>query len=250
MSSDREDVLKRQLAYEEWGNRTSLEETLLVWRFFVEPGLLTDWRLHRARDFDIGGGRRIEAIWTRAEGGAEEVLRMDVVECASLSRAHDQLLRLAAEFQSGALTRQANGAGDVAIGNGEFLQAFARANLIVMLRNAGPRLVSVLETARSLDGVLTARPPTSHPSVAPALTQVAPQPVRPRTGERVVLRFEATDPLGGRVWFKLFASGGRLELEQGEVSFTAEESGAHRLTLFALNENRGVASQTLTVLAQ
>jgi hypothetical protein len=56
-------------------------------------------------------------------------------------------------MQSGAITRKTekNVPGDVAFGLANTMITFARANLVVLIRNAGPALVPVGNIARDLD---------------------------------------------------------------------------------------------------
>jgi hypothetical protein len=247
MSTDIWDSLKRRFAYDDWAERSSLEESLLVWRFFISESMLTGWRISRSQQFAPGPVTRTEMIWKRASSDTDELLRLDIFECVSLAAAHEQLLQAVAEFQSGAITRMQSGIGDVAFGNGEFTQLFARANLVIMLRNAGRQLVSVTEATRLLDDELKSRPEAKPGLVAPSIATFQLREQEAKVGSRVQIRLEATDPLGRPVWFKLFASRGRLSLEDDRPTYQPDAAGSHQLTAFAVNENAGVATRSISL---
>ena len=247
MGTDRWEQLRREFGYEQWAGRTSLQESLAVWRYFVAPSLLQGWRLHGSQRFDSGPATRTELIFTRPTREDDELLRVDVFECSSLVAAHEQLLRVVADFQSAAVTQVTGGPGDVAFGNGDFTQVFARANLVVMLRNAGRNLVPVTQSTRLIDAEITSRPEVVPNRVSPTLTALELEDREPKVGSRVPIRVEAADPLGRDVWFKAFASGGDLSIEDDRLTYTARVAGSHRMTVFVLNENQGVATRSLDV---
>jgi|GEM_PF-4920775 len=247
MGTDMWEKLKQQFGYDEWADRSSLRDSLLIWRFFISPPLLAGWLVSRSQRFVSGSATRTELVCSRPTAGEDELLRLDIFECSSLRDAHEQLLQTLGEFQSAAIRQMAAGVGDIQFGNGEFTQLFARANLVVMLRNAGKQLVPVAETARAIDGALTSRPEASRDQVAPTLTRFLIEEQEAKAGSRVTIGLEATDPLGRAVWFKLFASGGQLTVDAEQLIYQPEAAGTYQITAFALNENQGVATRTVSV---
>ena len=88
-----------------------------------------------------------------------ELLAVDVFECASVKAAHDQLVEALANMESDAIERRTekNAFGDIAFGLNDTMTLFARANMVVLVRNAGPTIVPVSAAARELDLLLVRR---------------------------------------------------------------------------------------------
>lgn len=238
--------LRRRHSFAEWAGRSSLSESLLVLGFFVSAADLPGWRQHRVERFDSEQVRRTQSTWIRE--GAEELLRVDLLECPSRIAAHEQLLYAVGEFQSAAVVRQQVEFGDVAFGTGQLVVVFARGNLVAMLRSGGRRPVPVIDLARDLDQRLTSRPAEGR-GVAPSITRFEPAQPEAAVGEPVRLRLEAADPLGRPVWLKVFAAGGELRVEGGATVYQSDTAGSHRLMAVAVNENGGVATSTTSIRA-
>jgi hypothetical protein len=99
----------------------------------------------------------IRSIWRHGEN-TEELLAVDLFECVSIKAAHDQLLEALANMESDAIERtEKNAPGDIAFGLGDTMILFARANMVVLVRNAGPKIVPVSAVARELDLQLARR---------------------------------------------------------------------------------------------
>lgn len=244
---NRLELLKRLHSYETWVDRSPLPESLHILGFFLTSDDMPGWQRNRRELFESEQVRRTQSIWSRREH-VDELLRVDLLECPSRTAAHELLLDTIGEFQSAAVSRQEVGLGDVAFGNGEFALVFARGNLVVMFRNAGRELVSVVDDARHLDEQLTSRPTAGH-GVTPSIIRFELSVREAKVGEPVTIEMEAADPLGRPVWFKVFAAGGQLHAEGGGLIYEPNVSGSHRLTAFAVNENGGVATRTADVLA-
>jgi len=76
-------------------------------------------------------------------------------ECASVDVAHDQLLDVLCEMQSNAITRdRQREIGDVSFSLADAMFLFARANLVVLVRNAGPQVLSLEEMASTIDSAI------------------------------------------------------------------------------------------------
>jgi hypothetical protein len=246
-AGDHLEPLRQRYSFADWAGQSSLPESLVVIGFFLGASELPDWQRYRVERFDGAQTRRTQSTWTRAEG-ADELLRVDLLECPSRTVAHEALLHAIGEFQSAALARQQIGVGDIAFGNGDFAVVFARGNLVAMLRSAGRRLVPVVGVSRELDQRLTSRAAESR-GVAPSIGRFEPESDEVAVGQPVPLRLEAADPLGRPVWFKVFAAGGDLRIEDGTPVYQADTPGSHQLTAFAVNENGGVATSVTSVRA-
>ena len=90
---------------------------------------------------------------------------MDVFECASVKAAHDQLIETLGDIESAVVERRTgkNSIGDVSFGLNDTMVLFARANLVVLTRNAGRAVVKVTPIARALDKMLELRLESERP---------------------------------------------------------------------------------------
>jgi hypothetical protein len=132
------------------------------------PGQLTDvtltgaeapgWTLVRSKRNEGAGPPSLVSMWRRPDAD-DEVVSVRIVECPSPDAAREQLLEELGAMQSPVIERQAgrDAPGDVAFGLGETMVAFARANLVLVISNAGRKAVSVTAVARDLDRAMRDR---------------------------------------------------------------------------------------------
>jgi len=116
---------------------------------------LRGWTIQREKRDDQATPRSVHLLYWRGES-TDELLALDVFECESVKAAHDQLLEILANVESGIVERKTGKGtpGDVAFGLDETMVLFARFNVVVMARNAGPKAVPVLAVARETDAHL------------------------------------------------------------------------------------------------
>jgi hypothetical protein len=100
----------------------------------------------------------IRSLW-RQEGTENVLLTVAVYECASIKACHDQLIETLGELESAVVERHTgkNKIGDVSFGLSDTMVLFARANLVVWIRNAGRTVVKVGAIARAFDKLLERR---------------------------------------------------------------------------------------------
>src|SRR3954469_11878228 len=154
MNAERLERLMKRYGWAEWGTPAAgrPEPPPLVVR--ADEQLLPGWRLQRtdplpAEERNRPGG--IRTLWARDEGA---VLSVEIWQCTSPAAARELLLEtLGQQFESPQVERARGAAaiGEVAFVHGEQTLLFARENVVVLVRNAGPRIVPVLEAARLLD---------------------------------------------------------------------------------------------------
>ncbi|HYM71053.1 MAG TPA: hypothetical protein VEZ44_15755 [bacterium] len=113
------------------------------------------WTLVRSQRAEHAETTAIRSLWRRGES-TSELLAVDVFECASVKAAHTQLMDALGNMQSGAVERltDKNAPGDVAFGLDDTMVLFARINVVVLVRNAGPTVVPVGAVARKIDALL------------------------------------------------------------------------------------------------
>jgi hypothetical protein len=239
--NEEQDDLKKQHGYDSWRGRNSLDENLFVWNFFLSGNELSGWQPHRIQRIEARESDSpflLRSIWKQPESSAKEekLLSIDTLECASRAAAHEALLQMLGEFQGPIVTRsEQSEVGDVAFtAPGGSLILFARANLVIMVRNAGRDLVAVGGVASQLDADLIKKTELMGGRV----TQV--QQLEPRTegyklGERVPLGVVTTERLGHSQWFKLFSSPGEIVLEKGALVYEYKEAGPQKITVIAIN---------------
>jgi hypothetical protein len=241
-------VLKQRHQFDEWRGVNRLSENLFIWRFFLADGELEGWQPERIRTIETAETPTLtRSIWRGPE--PEQLLALEVYECPSRATAHEHLIILLTQFQSTGIGREQTGElGDIAFMTPERTVAlFARANLAVLARNAGPTVVPVYEAAAGLDRLLVRRPRPGG-AVVPRIDAFGPRRAREiRTGDRVPLELAATDPLQRRLWYALWSRLGEIQLDQDELTYRAGPAGTDQLSAYAINKNGDVASATASL---
>jgi len=130
----------------------------MIQEFGFEGSELMEWTLERMERDERAKPIAIHSLWRHDEAG-NELLAVDAFECASVKAAHDQLIETLGDIESAAVERRTgkNAIGDVSFGLNDTMVLFARANLVVLIRNAGRTVVKVGTLARSLDKMVERR---------------------------------------------------------------------------------------------
>ncbi len=157
MEAAQKEYLDEQFGVKEWHGR-SASGRRSVKGFAIETLELKSWRLQRVKRDQCDGIIMLLSMWSRGDS-MDELLSIEVFECPSVKTAHDQLLELLANVQSPKVERvtEKNAPGDVAFGLLNTMLLFARANLVVQIRNAGPRVVPVGIVGREMDAQILRR---------------------------------------------------------------------------------------------
>ncbi len=153
MNAERRERLMKRYRWDEWGAPAAGKPETPLLAVRVDERLLPGWKLQRtdplpAEERDRSGG--IRTLWMGEEGA---VLSVEIWQCASPAAARELLLEVLGQFESPQVERAQGAAaiGEVAFVHGEQTLLFARENLVVLVRNAGLRIVPVVDTARLLD---------------------------------------------------------------------------------------------------
>ena len=153
METERRRQLEQRHDYGAWQGRSAHPASQSVRAFAFSGKELPGWELQRA-DRKTGPPPRLTALWRRGGDAPEQVLRVDVYELPAVGAAHGYVIELLNEFQGPDITRRAQPPiGDVCFGT-PLVLLFARANLVVLVRNAGRDAVEVVGAARALDAHL------------------------------------------------------------------------------------------------
>ncbi|HWW76018.1 MAG TPA: hypothetical protein VNZ44_11500 [Pyrinomonadaceae bacterium] len=248
--SSKLEYLKQRYGFEEWRGRDTLQESLLIWKFLPGADDLPGWQPQRVQrvippDAEKGSvsesswGRgdepaSIQSLWQQPEGGGA-LLRLDTFECASRGEAQQYLLRLLGEFQSPALRRAETIAGDVAFTfSKETVVLFARANLVLLLRNAGRSVQPLAPLAAQLDQTLTSKPESEGQRGVVRIREFDAQELG--AGERITL--EVSEQEGPQQWYKFFSPSGELRLEAGRPVYVPKAEGPSKVTMFVVQPGR------------
>jgi hypothetical protein len=244
IAADGLDEFGKRYGFDDWREPPSGGEALFIWRFALGGQELPGHhplRIDTVEQPDLPS--RIESLWRPEREDAERaLLRVDASEASSVTEARAVLLRVLAQFQSPLIERIDGGPGDIAFGlSGYRSLVFARANVIVVVLNAGDEVQSVEPPARELDRLLREGPDAGRSSVRPTIrrAEVAEESVPGRRQVRLLL--EAEDPLGRRLWFRFSAKRGEFSAQGDGVVFRPEEEGKQAIEISAVNENLGVA---------
>ena len=151
MHSGHRRYLEQRYATKEWYGRGPTGGRSIT-DFTFGGSELRGWTLIRAAREEETTPPAIRSFWHRGDA-ALELLSIDVWLCGSARAAHDQLLEVLANMQSDAIERR-DGLGDVAFALNDTMALLARANVAVLIRNAGPQMAPVRPVARAVDGLL------------------------------------------------------------------------------------------------
>lgn len=187
------DELKRRWDFAAWQGINRLQTHLLLWHFRLRGAEVPGWQLKAARALPLAlQARFLPSMWQSMGGRRDEALRIDAYECASRSAAHEMLLRLLGEFTTPFLQRLTDRVvGDVCFGGtDERSLLFARANIVVLLANAGHARVPVTPCAEALDQDVVATPPIAARTAAGPMVAAAVRAHRVAVGDSWPLDIE------------------------------------------------------------
>lgn len=233
------DAFAERHDFDDWSEPQRGARALFIWRFALGGHELAGRRALRIETVGHPDAPAIASLWD-AEGKDGVLVRVDVSEAASVPAARAELLRVLGEFQSPQIARVEGGPGDVAFGPAGYRAvAFARANVVVVVRNAGGEVEPVEAPARELDELLREGPGAERSPVRPAIRRATAEV----TGGEARIDVDAEDPLGRELWFRFAAESGEFRAERDSVLFRPEREGTQAIEVAAINENLGEARE-------
>ena len=157
MHATQKRFIEQRFRAKDWYGRGPRGRRLLK-EFGFEGSELMEWTLERVDREERAKSTAIHSLW-RHDDLDNELLAVDVFECASVKAAHDQLIETLGDIESPVVERRSgrNSIGDVSFGLNDTMVLFARANLMVLIRNAGRTVVKVGAIARAFDKTLERR---------------------------------------------------------------------------------------------
>lgn len=258
------DFLKQKYDYDAWAGRNKLDESLFIWEYTLGEDELAGWQIHHAQSLPpppasllpetarmhgapaAGWLRAIQSIWS-PPGSDDSLLNIDIYECASRRSGHELLTRLLGEFQSPAGSLQEQAAiGDVAFADQlNAVMLFARANLVILIRNAGRDLVPASDLAARFDQELISKPEATDEQAAPEIRKFQTMEKEIQVGKEAGLELEALARTAQPIWYKLFASSGEFRAEHERLIYEPAETGSQEITIYAIGTDRRAARETL-----
>ena len=152
-------VLRERYRYAEWSEAAaanSVVQRMESFRGTELPG----WTLRRGtRTTPFGGVTLVRGIWSASaagDQGDDRALDVELLVCTNSAAARELLLSMLGDMQGPAATRLSAGSiGDVAFHlGGDSAIMFARANVVVRVRNAGRLVLSVAKEAAAMDALV------------------------------------------------------------------------------------------------
>jgi hypothetical protein len=157
MDTHQREYLQKLYRTSDWSTRGGRTQRVIK-DFNFDGSEIRRWRVQRLRPDQQAMPPVIHSIWSHGES-TNELLAIDVFECKSIKAAHDQLIEALGNMESNAVARRTDKSapGEIAFSLGDTMILFSRANVVVLIRNAGPRVVPVNAIASELDAVLVQR---------------------------------------------------------------------------------------------
>jgi len=164
MQAEQKRFLEKRYGAREWYGYTK-HGRRVVKDFSLDKWEIPGWTPQRVERNELAKPPTIRSLWRRGES-TTQLLAIDMFECASVKAAHDQLIEAFGNIESDAVERRTgkNSPGDVAFALDDTMVLFARANLVALIRNVGPKVVRVGKIARELDRLLLRRLESKPPA--------------------------------------------------------------------------------------
>ncbi|MGI8807981.1 MAG: hypothetical protein ACR2KK_09100 [Acidimicrobiales bacterium] len=234
---------------DEWFGVNRLDENLFVQHHQVVGNEVPGWRLERSRTVQLPEGPDIRRTFWRASDKEATVLSVELIECASRQEAHRMLATLVGDYQSPEVARDERApVGDVSFTvPGETAIVFARANVVVQVRNADGEVVPVTDIAAAVDVQIHRRPEVGG-VVVPSIEVPVPRSTTLLPGGAVELTLKCANPLGGIVTLRYYSRLGQVAVVNGTTVYEAEQAGEERLVVVATNSAGGSAETSVDLI--
>jgi hypothetical protein len=245
--------MNEQQILQQWAEQIDVGRRVLVRGFFFTGREFPGWELIKTlKPVDWYGATSVTTMWRSPQTGVEELIKIDMIAAPSWRQAHPVYLKVLFDHNDAHGTEFLNYnymVGDMALLEGSEkmrFAVFARANMIVRVFSAGLQNVAIDGTARIADGLLIGRPEPTDEIVVPLIDRFAL--AGDLTGKEDVLPLDISlrDPLNRPVWYKLFAEQGEFTAIGDQVAYIPQALGG-TITLYAFNENGGIAESTLVI---
>lgn len=151
MQAEHRRILEKRYGARQWHGRSEHDKHVAK-NFSFDTLKIPGWTLHRKFRDQTTKPPVIRTLW-RHDESTDELLDVDLWECQSVETARSEVIEVLGNTQSNAVERRSDkdAVGDVTFALNNTMVLFARANLVVLVRNAGRRVVSVTGISRQID---------------------------------------------------------------------------------------------------
>jgi hypothetical protein len=251
-------LLMEHYDFAAWEHYQESDEQLLVWRFFTSGKEVLDWQPNRVDAFQSMPEMPAtnQAFWI-IQTDPTKAVRVDLLECASLSDAHLTLLEVLGGFHVLDMKPQKSVSfadrGDVVVGDVAFADSenssflFTRGNVVVALRNDGASEASLAEFANSLDIWLKTRPYADGETFIGEMKHFRFPEGQFQVGDSVRLELLPGYPGQKQLMYRFFALSGQFFLKERKPVYRPIASGNQEIFIFATDAGGEIRMQTLTI---
>jgi hypothetical protein len=180
IGSEHRQYLEERYNVRAWLGKSRYAQTPIR-QFAVETLHLSGWKQHRV--WRVTNPAGIGLILRQHDNVLEQIMAINVWECADVEAAHEYLLAALMQAQSTAIERdRVSEIGDVLFRLNDTFFVFARANIVVLVRNIGSHVLGIEELANTLDLAILRRlalgpqAPVGAPAPAAAVTTPVDEP--------------------------------------------------------------------------
>jgi hypothetical protein len=255
-------ALHKRYQFENWAGTNAMELEMFVANFHLAAFLAAGWvPLRTTQSTGPDGLTAAQSIWRHEDDAA--LVRIDCFETRSRIAAHQQIPIVLSQFQTSNLERAtATGPGDVAfeIRSDKKSESivFARANLVLLLANAGREKVEIQKVAEILDLHICEKPTLTEEflsrGTSPIQLEIAAdqtalartvQGGRPRFAKNSPVKFRILDECSESRTHKVF-SHTEIQAENNNLVTTPIASGCCVLEVFSITDDGNVSQEKLS----
>ena len=248
--------IKEMSSFPNWVGRTRGEEFSGFFMNIVIPDrIFTSFSLLRTSEpptqFDARKVKRYLYAGDRSKGKKETLIEVMLTECNSIINAHESIIDFMANCMASKIPRgEERGItiGDISFtGHGKKLLSiiFARNNIMAVVRSVGDLDLDVKAFAKKVDEFLGSKGKTAKSRNAPKISTFKLSTQQTPAGGTIKISFNATDPRGKNLMFKLFTTAGPISMQDNEPILECKKLGKHRVDLYVINEDSLVSNSKL-----
>jgi hypothetical protein len=179
----------------------------------------------------------------RSKGKKETLIEVIIIERNSIINAHESIIDFMVNCMASKIPRgEERGItiGDISfVGYDKRLLSivFARNNIMAVVRSVGNLDLDVKSYAKKVDEFLVSKGKTAKSRNAPKISTFTLSTQQTPAGGTIKILFNATDPRGKDLIFKLFTTAGPISMQDNNLILECKKSGKHKVELYAINED-------------
>jgi len=187
----------------------------------------------------------------RSKGKQETLIEVILIECNSIIEAHESIIDFMANSMAYKIPRgEERGItiGDISfVGYGKRLLSitFARNNVMAVVRSVGNLDLDVKSFAKKVDEFIRSKGKTVKSKNAPIISAFTLSTQQTTAGATIKVSFNAIDPRGKDLMFKLFTTAGPISMRDNDLILECKKLGKHKVELYAINEDSFASNSKL-----